>query len=177
YAPKQAEYMRNMYTKILHQDPDLVPALKHITWPAMSFNYGGNVVTNKHVDCMNLPQGWCAIWAGGDYDPTQGGHLILWELGLVIEFPPSSVILIPSSIVPHGNIAIQPNETRVSMTHFCPGGLARWVHADFRPMKSLSQAERQEVHGGEGNERWSSMVSLFSTMDTLISDREALKKQ
>jgi len=31
-------------------------------------------------------------------DPKKGGHLILWDCGLVVEFPPGSTILIPSRI-------------------------------------------------------------------------------
>ncbi|EIW74881.1 hypothetical protein CONPUDRAFT_27913, partial [Coniophora puteana RWD-64-598 SS2] len=142
YAPKQAHYMKDTCSKVLERDPNLVPNFPDIVWPAMSFNFGKNVATHKHVDCMNLPQGLCAIWAGGDYDPTEGGHLILWKLKRIIEFPPHSWILIPSSIIPHGNSSVHPHENRVSITHFCPGGLARWVEAGFTLMESLTPAER-----------------------------------
>lgn len=38
----------------------------------------------------------CAITTLSDYDPKAGGHLVLWDLKLVIEFPPGSTILILS---------------------------------------------------------------------------------
>ncbi|KAH9920702.1 uncharacterized protein B0H18DRAFT_1086333 [Fomitopsis serialis] len=53
-----------------------------------TFNFGPRTCTLDHRDCGNLPFGWCAISALGDFDPQQGGHLVLWDLKLVIEFPP-----------------------------------------------------------------------------------------
>ena len=49
-----------------------------------------------HTDPGNLLFGWCAITTLGNFDPTLGGHLVLWDLKLVIEFPLGSTILIPS---------------------------------------------------------------------------------
>ncbi|KAJ3886728.1 hypothetical protein GG344DRAFT_69418 [Lentinula edodes] len=43
-----------------------------------------------------------------------GGHLVLWDLGLVIRFPPGSTILFPSSLITHSTIPIQEGETRAN---------------------------------------------------------------
>jgi hypothetical protein len=66
---------------------------------AMTFNFGPQTVTFDHRDSGNLAFGWCAITAFGNFDPTCGGHLVLWDMKLVIEFPPGSTILIPSAMM------------------------------------------------------------------------------
>ena len=71
--------------------------------------------------------GWCCITALGDFDPTKGGHLVLWDLKLVIEFPPGSTVLLPSAAIAHSNTAIDCREMRCSFTQFTAGGLFRWT--------------------------------------------------
>ncbi|KAJ7620521.1 hypothetical protein DFH06DRAFT_1010638, partial [Mycena polygramma] len=39
------------------------------------------------------------------FDPNLGGHLILWDLNLVIRFPPGSSIFIPSALLRHSNVS------------------------------------------------------------------------
>ncbi|KZT20272.1 hypothetical protein NEOLEDRAFT_1039008, partial [Neolentinus lepideus HHB14362 ss-1] len=41
-------------------------------------------IYNRHSD---LIFGCCAITALGKYDSKRGGHLVLWDLGLDVEFP------------------------------------------------------------------------------------------
>ncbi|KAJ7201301.1 hypothetical protein GGX14DRAFT_371250, partial [Mycena pura] len=60
-----------------------------------------------HLDFANLAWGWCAITALGNFNPDRGGHLILWNLKLVVRFPPGSTIFIPSALLRHSNTSIQ----------------------------------------------------------------------
>ncbi|KAL0567979.1 hypothetical protein V5O48_014013 [Marasmius crinis-equi] len=62
-----------------------------------------------HRDSKNLAFGWCAITVLGNYNWTKGGHLVLWDLKMVIEFPPGSTIYIPSALVCHFNTSIAPH--------------------------------------------------------------------
>ncbi|ESK91158.1 hypothetical protein Moror_9523 [Moniliophthora roreri MCA 2997] len=82
--------------------------------PAAAFNFGPCVISLDHADYENYLDGFCAITAlcpsEGGYDYKKGGHLILWDLHLVIEFPPGATILLPSAILRHSNVAIGPNE-------------------------------------------------------------------
>ncbi|KAF8438809.1 hypothetical protein L210DRAFT_3403476, partial [Boletus edulis BED1] len=57
------------------------------------------VVTLEHINNTNLLFGLCAIFACGSYDPTLGGHLMLFDHNIVIEFLPGSTILIPFGIL------------------------------------------------------------------------------
>jgi len=75
-------------------------------FPYRTFNLARQLASIPHTDNNNLVQGWCSIIPSGDFDPVKAGYLVLWDLGLVVEFPPSSTILIPSSMVVHSNTPI-----------------------------------------------------------------------
>jgi hypothetical protein len=123
---------------------------------------------------VNLPFGWCAITALGNFDPTLGGHLVLWDLKLVIEFPPGSTILIPSATLRHSNVAIRQGETRYSFTQYTAGGLFRWVDNGFQCAASrasgLTKGQMKEHirrEDRQGIERWQMGINLFSTLNDL----------
>ena len=94
-------------------------------WAAMSFNFGPETWCYRHTDWGNLAFGVCIITSAGKFDSTLGGHLILWECSLVIEFPPGASIIIPSAGISHSNLPIQPHETRYSFTQYAAGALFR----------------------------------------------------
>ncbi|KAF9006329.1 hypothetical protein BDZ89DRAFT_966005 [Hymenopellis radicata] len=83
--------------------------------------------TWPHTDQGNLAWAWCAVTALGKFNPDKGGHLIFWDLGLVIRFPPGSTILLPSALLVHSNVALMDGEERISLVHFTAGGLFRYV--------------------------------------------------
>ncbi|KAJ7170365.1 hypothetical protein C8R43DRAFT_944883 [Mycena crocata] len=80
-------------------------------------------ITAPHLDFANLAWGWCAITALGIFDPDLGGHLILWDLRLVIRFPPGSTVLLPSALIRPSNVAIRHHESRCSFTQYTAGGI------------------------------------------------------
>jgi hypothetical protein len=137
----------------------------------MVFNFGPSVWTFKHRDVCNLPFGWCAVQALGKFDATKGGHLILWDLKLVVEFPAGALILLPSATIAHSNVPVQDGEERMSFTQFTAGGLFRYVDNNFQ-----TQAE---VAGGDPAEykrlmqmkekRWEEGLALFSTVEELLA--------
>jgi hypothetical protein len=109
----------------------------------MTFNFGPQTITFDHRDFANLAFGWCAITAIGKFDPKRGGHLILWDMKLVIEFPPGATILIPSAILRHSNVSLQPGEIRMSFTQYSAGGLFRWVDQGFRTAADFEAADKK----------------------------------
>lgn len=118
----------------------------------------------------------CAITSLGDYDPTKGGHLVLYPLKNFYQFPPGSTVLIPSASVAHGNTPTMCGGTRMSVTQYCPGGLIRWVEYGFRSVKALLQepqgaAKKREIDGPPGS-RWAWALGLFSTLDELVGTPE-----
>lgn len=130
---------------------------------ATTFNIGKSVSTCLHHDCQNFGPGLCVISSFGNYDHKKGGHLILWELGIVVEFPPYSTILIPSAIVKHGNTTISEGEERMSITQYTAGGLIRWAANAFKGAKE-SISEKLPMAS-------ESPLSMFMTVDEFDSKR------
>jgi hypothetical protein len=116
---------------------------------------------------MNCPFGWCAIQAMGNFNPKLGGHLILWDLKMVIEFPPGALILIPSATLFHSNIPTQPGESRVSFTQYCAGGLFRFVDNGFKLEKELAPDQLAQMLELKKS-RYEMGIGLFSTLDELL---------
>ncbi|KAG1817597.1 uncharacterized protein BJ212DRAFT_1299136 [Suillus subaureus] len=75
--------------------------------------------------------GWCFVTALGHFNHVKGAHIVFWELGLVIEFPAGSTILMPSAAITHSNASIQEGEVRYSFTSYAAAGLFSWVYNGF----------------------------------------------
>lgn len=121
--------------------------------------------TWPHTDSHNLAFGWCAITALGNFNPDRGGHLILWDLGLVIRFPPGSTILLPSALLTHSNIPIDANEVRYSIIQYSSSGLFRWIYNGFKSDKDFlataSPAEKKK-RDEDCKARWGNGLRMFS---------------
>lgn len=169
YAPKIYRHCADSLQKILDKYPDCEQPLDNTVFPTVTFNLGPQTVAWGHVDSQNAAQGFCPVNSAGKYDPKKGGHMVLLDLNLIIEFPPGSTILLPSSVVRHGNTPIAPHETRYSFTMFVPGPLLRWVHHGLQPKKRLSKKKLKELYG-EGTERWMEALDMFSKIDEIEDD-------
>lgn len=130
FAPLLFQFCTDTLESLKAWDPSLAYPYNGHPFAGFTFNIGPKVCTVPHKDRLNLLWGWCAVTSLGSYDCTKGGHLVLWELGLAIEFPPHSTIFIPSAILTHSNTAIQPGERRSSVTQYNSEGLFRWVAYD-----------------------------------------------
>lgn len=160
--------MRRFYQR----NPHLKRPFLNGIWSAVTFNLGPWTCALGHRDFANLAFGWCAITALGHFDHTEGGHLILWDCKLILEFPPGCTILIPSAAIFHSNIPIREAERRYSFTQYTAGGLFRWVEHGFQSEEayfaSLSQEEQQKERA-KGRQRWADAGDLFSTLSELQS--------
>ncbi|KAI9428640.1 hypothetical protein H4582DRAFT_1826966 [Lactarius indigo] len=139
-------------------------------FPCRTFNLGEQSVSFPHTDDGNLAQGWCSITPLGSFNPKEGGHIILWDFGLVIEFPPGSTVLIPSALITHSNTPLQAGETRFCLIQYAAGGLFRWVENGFQTQGDrLANAseEQRRAFLAKQNTRWSNAVGMFTTLDEL----------
>jgi hypothetical protein len=137
---------------------------------ACTFNFGPRTICAPHLDFANLAWGWCAITALGDFDPDLGGHLILWDLRMVIRFPPGSTILIPSALIRHSNVPIRAHEYRGSFVQYTAGGLFRWVRNGFRTDENWGKsasAEEKAARQAEDGQRWEEGLKMYSCIDDL----------
>ena len=91
----------------------------------------------------------------------------MWDLKMIIEFPPGSTVLIPSAVVSHSNTEVRAHETRYSITQYTAGGLFRWVACGGRSLKDFSAAG--ERFAFDADERWRRGVELLSTWEELKS--------
>jgi hypothetical protein len=121
-----------------------------------------------HIDYSNIPFGWCAVWALGSYNLKKGGHLVLWPVKKVIQFPPGSLIFVPSGSCRHSNTRIRLHEQRFSFTQYTLGGLFYWVdHGYQTEEKYLDSLDKEGLlkNEKERQERWRIGVGLFSSLE------------
>ncbi|KAI0039281.1 hypothetical protein FA95DRAFT_1457375, partial [Auriscalpium vulgare] len=149
--------------------PTLQKPFPNSIFPTATFNFGPNAATIPHRDSRNVPYGWCAVTALGNFNHKLGGHLVLWDLKLIIEFPPGSTILIPSAILTHSNTAIQPGETRQSFTQHCSGLLVCWWAYSLRTEATMADKDPELAKKlkREAAGRWREKLGLFSKVTEL----------
>ncbi|KAI0668120.1 hypothetical protein C8Q78DRAFT_942006, partial [Trametes maxima] len=131
YAPRLHKYYEDMMFRLRENNPRLRPLFDKNVFAATTFNLGLQVVTYEHLDSLNLPAGLCAITAIGEYDYEQGGHVLFWDLMLMVEFPLGALMFIPSAMFRHSNTTIGKLERRYSFTQYSAGSLFRWVECGF----------------------------------------------
>ncbi|KAJ7713791.1 hypothetical protein B0H16DRAFT_1341045 [Mycena metata] len=146
---------------------NFLPAVS--VFAAATFNFGPATVTFPHLDFANLAWGWCAVTAFGNFDPDKGGHLILWDLMLIIRFPPSATIFLPSALLRHSNVVIQESETQYSFTQFTAAGIFRFVDNDFRSDTQINESnlsvEERAAWVEARKVRWVEGLKMYKTWD------------
>ncbi|KAJ6549028.1 hypothetical protein DFH09DRAFT_926354, partial [Mycena vulgaris] len=171
WAPHLYAHYRTCDASLHKSHPDLRRPFAHSAFFCAAFNFGRNVWTFKHRDVLNLAFGWCAIQALGHFDPRKGGHLVLWDLKLVIEFPPGALILLPSATIAHSNVPVQDTEERVSFTQFSAGGIFRYVDNGCQTENQLAENNPEEYDRlmALKTARWEEGLNLLSTIDELLT--------
>ncbi|KAI0685212.1 hypothetical protein C8T65DRAFT_592686 [Cerioporus squamosus] len=165
FAPELHKHYHKNFNNILKSDPTLRRPFDNSVFAAATFKLGGRVATKIHLDHLNHTTGWCAVVALGDFDPKTGGHLVLWDLRIAVEFPPGAVIFIPSAILRHSNIPVAEHETRMSFTQFTAGGLFRWEECGFRSQKDFEANGLQ--HAKSGEQRFREGIARLGIWDAL----------
>ncbi|KAJ7441234.1 hypothetical protein FB451DRAFT_1058251, partial [Mycena latifolia] len=169
WAPLLFAFYRAQMALLAAWNPSLRWNFVGSVFAACTFNFG-RAITVRHLDFANLVWGWCSITALGDFDPDCGGHLILWELRLVIRFPPGSTILIPSALIHHSNTPVRRHEHRSSFTQYTAGGLFRWIRNGFKTDEDFqASASEEELRTRQADDltRWDEGVQMFSAIDDL----------
>ncbi|KAF7334398.1 hypothetical protein MVEN_02268900 [Mycena venus] len=166
WAPKLFDFYVVYMGAFYKRYPKLHRPFLNGIFSACTFNLGPQTCALGHHDHQSLAFGWCAITALEVFDYKKGGHLILWDCKLVIEFPPGCTILIPSATIYHSNIPISLFETHYSFTQYTAGGLFHWVDHDFKTeeeywetLDAASQKEEKKL----GLERAEIGAGMFSS--------------
>jgi hypothetical protein len=108
YAPKLYKVYDDTLEELFVHHRNLRHNFPKSVFPASTFNLGPSTQCVEHIDTYGL----CGVMSAGLFDPTKGGHIVVQQPKLVIEFPPGSTVLLPSSTLKltHSNITIQPDE-------------------------------------------------------------------
>ncbi|KAF8176193.1 hypothetical protein K438DRAFT_1460212, partial [Mycena galopus ATCC 62051] len=125
------DYWKNKKA-LLEKHPFLRKIFPQSPFTAVTANLGPISVSPPHLDGANKADGMCLISALGNFDPDLGGHIVLWDLDLIIRFPPGCSSFIPSAVVAHSNTPIQAHEERFSLLQYSAGSLFRWVANGFK---------------------------------------------
>ncbi|KAJ7787573.1 hypothetical protein B0H14DRAFT_2399321 [Mycena olivaceomarginata] len=168
FAPLLYAFYAQQMALIATWKPTLRWNFARSVFAACTFNFVPHAITVPHLDFGNLAWGWCAITALGSFDPDLGGHLVLWDLKLVIRFPPGATILILSAIIRHSNVPVASHERRYSFTQYTAGGLFRWIRNGFRTDEAFqlhATAAEKAARAEEAAGRWQTGVAMFSRVD------------
>ncbi|EIM78970.1 uncharacterized protein STEHIDRAFT_70065, partial [Stereum hirsutum FP-91666 SS1] len=173
--PKLYSYCADQVDQLLSHPAheELERPFANSVYTTFTANMGPKSAMFKHVDSQNDAHVWCAITNGGRFDFKKGGHMVLYDLKLIIEFPPGCTAILPSASVYHGNTAIGPEESRYSLTQYINGAVSRWIRHGFRPASALTRADRERLDGS-AEDRCETVLGMFSNVDELVKDRECL---
>ncbi|KAF8325600.1 hypothetical protein F5887DRAFT_901156, partial [Amanita rubescens] len=171
YSKRNHDHVNRTVEELKRKNPGLRrPYDRNVgVYPCRSFNLGEQTVSYPHTDTMNLAQSWCTITPLGNFDAKEGGQLVLWNLGLVVDFPAGSTILIPSALIIHSNASIGPHETRYSIVQYAAGGLSRWVENGFMSNEDWERGANATQMKAEKGERWGRAIHMFSKLPDLTA--------
>ncbi|KAH6911219.1 hypothetical protein BKA70DRAFT_1099935 [Coprinopsis sp. MPI-PUGE-AT-0042] len=160
------EHLDSLYCRM----PELSRNFLRSVYPRVAFNLGSSGCTLPHLDIMNCPFSLCSIQAFGAFNHKTGGHLVLPNLKLVIEFPSGSLILTPSATLRHAKTPILAGERRSSFTQYCPGGLFRYVDNDFKTETALKTADPllYKKNMELKKQRWKMELGLWNSLSELV---------
>ncbi|KAJ8456929.1 hypothetical protein ONZ51_g11832 [Trametes cubensis] len=145
YAPNLHDYYEATLQRLCESDTSLERNSAGSCFTAVTFNLGPQTATHPYLDHMNLPWGWCSVMAHGDFDHRRSGQVVLWNLKKVIEVPPGATIFIPSAVIEHSNLALQPGEQHLFIMQYTAGALFRWVESGFCHLSDLSKDDQEEI--------------------------------
>jgi hypothetical protein len=134
---------------------------------AATYNLGPETVCKPHLDFANVPFGFCSITSLGSFDWKKGGHFVLWDCKLVIQFRPGSTIHVRSAIVTHSNLGISKGEKRYSFTQYTAGGLVRWLDNECQTWnqyaKKLGKKKAQALEE-ERRDQWINGLDIMGSL-------------
>ncbi|KAE9384834.1 hypothetical protein BT96DRAFT_960843 [Gymnopus androsaceus JB14] len=146
FFPQIHRLLSNLHHHLSTNNPALKTIFPGVGFAACHLNLG-RARTKLHNDLKNIFFAVCGVGAFGPFNHKTGAHLIMWELGIVVEFPSGCGFLFPSATVSHANVPIGPDESRHSAAFFTSSGNLRYFHngfmtdKEFRARASTGQLE------------------------------------
>ncbi|KAJ7868659.1 hypothetical protein B0H13DRAFT_1580198, partial [Mycena leptocephala] len=91
---------------------------------AATFEFGGPHF--QDTNRKHQPGQWSILTALGEYTWMHGGHIVLWDLGLVVSFPAGSTILLSSGLLRYSFVKVRETERRYTILQWAGAGITRW---------------------------------------------------
>ncbi|KIK71586.1 hypothetical protein GYMLUDRAFT_235893 [Collybiopsis luxurians FD-317 M1] len=171
WFPRHYQDLRHQNSQLKEKLPHLEPNFTNSIFSSMTVNFGPSTWTYIHTDAKNDITVPCAITSGGNYNWELGGHLVLWDFKVILEFPPGATILLPSALLCHSNIPVQAAETCVSVTQYTAGGIQRRLEYGGRTADAFA-SEDPDGYAKiflNHNDVWKKSLAKFCTLDELKS--------
>ncbi|KAJ7040212.1 hypothetical protein C8F04DRAFT_906840, partial [Mycena alexandri] len=92
------------------------------------------------------PTTWSVLVALGNFVARLGGHIILWDLGFVVQFPAGSSILLPTGLIRYSFVKVREGETRYSVVQFAGSGVTHWLQNGRRTDIDFAVDATREQH-------------------------------
>ncbi|KAJ7034645.1 hypothetical protein C8F04DRAFT_955953, partial [Mycena alexandri] len=135
----------------LEKHPDLLYPSTSSIYSAATFELGGphRRTVAQGVPHRFVPGALSILTALGKYNPLRGGHVILWELGFVVCFPPGASIILPTGVIHYSFVRVRPDETRYSLLQWAGSGIARYLRNGFNFDADFAKASREKYAARE----------------------------
>ncbi|KAJ7079048.1 hypothetical protein C8R43DRAFT_910225, partial [Mycena crocata] len=129
YCSAAFHVLQQQKQQILEHNPDAQFPSDASVFPAATIQFGG---PQAQTWTGGIPDryetlSWSALAALGKYNSFHGGHIVLWNLGLVVSFPTGSTILLPPALVRYSFVKVRAGEYRYSILQWVGSGIARWI--------------------------------------------------
>ncbi|KAK7012196.1 hypothetical protein R3P38DRAFT_2551059, partial [Favolaschia claudopus] len=148
YCEKAFRLLKAQKIALLDVDPLAHFPCETSNFSAVTFELGGPHRRTNHRGLPHTyePGSWSILTALGNYDPTHGGHIILWDLGWVLTFAPGDSILIPAGLIRYSFVAVRPGETRYAMLQWAGSGIRRYFENGERDDTTFATSSTEAEH-------------------------------
>ncbi|KAJ7186911.1 hypothetical protein C8R46DRAFT_879457 [Mycena filopes] len=135
--------LQSQKESFLQEFPDALYPSASSVFSAATVEFSGPHL--RATNSRHEPTTWSILIALGHYSATHGGHIILWDLGLIVGFPSGCCILLPTGLIRYSFVKVRANETRHSIVQWAGPGITRWLqNGKCSDIEFAARASREE---------------------------------
>lgn len=99
FDPKLYKYCKTNVAHLYNHHPSLNRNFKNSIYTGTTVNLGPDTCCCGHCDNHNSVKVRCGVMSMGPFNYKLGGHMVLEDFKIIIDFPPVWTCLIPSASV------------------------------------------------------------------------------
>jgi hypothetical protein len=143
--PEAYKHAYDRLSRLYKEVPSLMQGLPFHSsiYPACTFHFGPQSVSCTQQDMPGFPRAMSAL---GDFDDVRGGHLVLVDHDLAIQFPSGTSIVI-SSTTRYRIAAVSAGEHHYTLTQYFPTSLVNYIERNGMPTEDAdgNQSDQEEA--------------------------------